>query len=169
MTPLSDERKREAALIVSIGCDRETAAKYVGCDAEAFRSAVLCDEGFAEALAKAEAGCELAHMRNIQQAAREDRHWRASVWWLERRLPDRYAKRDAGAVSRKELMRFLSSLAGGIAATVQTEEDRQRVLDKLGDLAESLSDPLLADCQAIAQQEEKPEEGMVSESELPLD
>ena len=140
---LNDEQKREAALIASVGCDRETAAKYVGCAAEALADAAQSDPGFADALRRAEAGCEVAHMRNIQQAAREERNWRASVWWLERRLPERYARREAGAVGRRELLRFLSAVASGLAAAIHSDDDRRRVLDKLQQIGESLADPLL--------------------------
>jgi hypothetical protein len=81
-------------------------------------------------------------MRVVQQAAREQKQWRASLWWLERRAPDRYARRDAGTVTRRELGRFLHAVAGGIAAEVRDEDDRRRVLDRLALLADSIADPL---------------------------
>ncbi|WP_146445271.1 hypothetical protein [Botrimarina colliarenosi] len=139
---MSAEQKREAVLIVSVGCDRETAARYVGCRLEQLNEELANDGSFAAELRHAEAGSELTHMRNIQQAARDERHWRASVWWLERRLPERYARREAGSVTRRDLLRFLGSVASGVAAAVRNEEDRQRVLDSLGELAEALNDPL---------------------------
>ncbi|MEO1497499.1 MAG: hypothetical protein AAFV43_10145 [Planctomycetota bacterium] len=140
---MTDKQKQEAALVVSVGCDRETAAKYVGCSIDDLVEAARRDAGFAAALRKNEAAAELAHMRNIQQAAKDDKHWRASVWWLERLAPERFARRDAGAVTRRELTGLLSAIAGGIAAEVRHEDDRRRVLDKLAELAQSLSDPLL--------------------------
>lgn len=143
MTPLTDEQKREAVLIASVGCDRETAAKYVGCTLDQLTDTSQRDNEFAEQLRRAEAGCELAHMRSIQQAAKDERHWRASVWWLERRLPERYARRDADAVSRRDLVRFLGAVATGVASAVKDESDRQRVLVTLSQLAEAVSDPLL--------------------------
>ena len=142
---MTDEQKSSATMIATVGCDRESAAKYVGCTIEEFDEAVLRDRDFARELHKAEAGCELAHMRNIQQAAKEDRHWRASVWWLERRVPERYARREVGSVSRKELVRFLSSIASGIASSVRNDEDRRRVLEKI----EELTDPLLLEAAVV--------------------
>lgn len=156
---LSDEQKREAVLIASVGCDRETAAKYIGCRLEQLNDEFAFDPVFASDMRRAEAGCELAHMRSIQQAARDERHWRASVWWLERRLPERYARRDAGSVTRRDLMCFLSAVATAVAEAVRDEEDRRRVLETLGELAESLADPLLIE-QAEAQDQDEATEAM---------
>lgn len=142
MNQLTEDQRREAALIVAAGCDRVTAAKYVGCTETALDEAAAIDLAFGAALRRAEATCELSHMRAVQQAARDERHWRASVWWLERRLPERYAKRDADAVGRRELVRFVGAVAGAIAEAVRDEADRRRVLDRLGELAEGMTDPL---------------------------
>ncbi len=143
MAHLTEEQKKEATLIASVGCDRELAARYLGCTVQDLVSDALRDEIFAKALRRAEAGAELAHMRNIQQAAKEERHWRASVWWLERRAPHRYGRRGSGEITRRELIRFLSSVTSSVASAIHQTEDRQRVLDKLDELADNLTDPLL--------------------------
>lgn len=140
---LTAEQKREATLIAAVGCDRETAAKYVGCSPASLDEALRDDADFAKEMRRAEAGCELAHMRNVQQAARDERYWRASVWWLERLAPERYARRDADTLSRREVARFLAAVAAAIADVVRHEDDRHRVLEKLSDLAEVFTDPLL--------------------------
>lgn len=143
MEPLSEDEKRDVLLILSVGCDRATAASYVGRRPDELETAARSDAEFDAAIRRSEAGCELAHMRNVQQAARDERHWRASVWWLERRLPERYAKREADAVGRRELMRFVSAAAAAIATAVQDEGDRHRVLERLSGLAEKLDLPRL--------------------------
>ncbi|MGL4512312.1 MAG: hypothetical protein ACRCT8_04420 [Lacipirellulaceae bacterium] len=145
MKTLTEEQKRDVVAILALGCDRETAAKYAGLTAAGLDDEARRDADFAVELRRAEAGCELGHMRVVQQAAREEKQWRASLWWLERRAPDRYAKRDPGLVTRRELARFLNTVAGGIAAEVRSEEDRQRVLDRLAVLAEAIGDPLAGD------------------------
>lgn len=139
---LSDEQKREAVLIASVGCDREAAARYVGVTLPALNAAERDDAGFASDLQRAEAGAELAHMRNVQQAAREEKNWRASVWWLERHAPERYARRDADAVGRRELSRFLEALANEIATAVQDEDDRGRLLERVATLTQKLPEPV---------------------------
>ena len=140
--PLSDEQKREVVLIATVGCDQETAAKYVNCSVEQMGEEMLRDPRFGADVRRAEAGCELAHMRCVQQATRQEGPWRASVWWLERRFPERYGRRDAGAIGRRDLVRFLGAVAGGLAGAIRSEEDRRRVLDALSEFAESLVDPL---------------------------
>lgn len=139
---LSDEQKREAVLIASVGCDRETVAKYAGCTLDDLNTALWVDRAFGRELRRAEAACELAHMRNLQQAGRDVRQWRASAWWLERRAPDRYAKRDAGSVGRRDLVAFLKEVSGRIAAAVRHEDDRERVVAELRSLSDSAADPL---------------------------
>jgi hypothetical protein len=140
--PLSDEQKREVVLIATVGCDQETAAKYVNCSVEQIGEEMVRDPRFGADVRRAEAGCELGHMRCVQQATRQEGPWRASVWWLERRFPERYGRRDAGTIGRRDLVRFLGAVAGGLASAIRSEEDRQRVLDALSEFAESLVEPL---------------------------
>lgn len=154
MTRVTDEQKREAALIVSLGCDLETAAKYVGATLRELWDEAESDTEFAGSLRRAEAGAELAHMRNVQQAARDVKQWRASVWWLERRAPERYARRD-DAVGRRELLGLLGAVANAVADAVRDDADRRRVLDRLSELAESLVDPWQERTEAEAPQEEE--------------
>ena len=139
---LSDEQKREVVLIATVGCDQETAAKYVNSSVERIGEEMLRDPRFGADVRRAEAGCELGHMRCVQQATRQEGPWRASVWWLERRFPERYGRRDAGTIGRRDLVRFLGAVAGGLASAIRSEEDRRRVLDALAEFAESLVDPL---------------------------
>lgn len=65
MPHLTEEQKKEATLIASVGCDRELAARYLGCSIHDLVNEALSDDVFAKALRRAEAGAELAHMRNI--------------------------------------------------------------------------------------------------------
>lgn len=48
---------------------------------------------FAEALARAEAEGEMVHIAHVSKAASSD--WRAAAWFLERRAPARWRKRDS--------------------------------------------------------------------------
>lgn len=146
---MTDEQKKEVVLIAAVGCDRETAARYVGCSLEQLNTAALADPDFAARVRRAEAGCELAHMRSIQQAAKDPKNWRASVWWLERRMPERYAKREAGTVSRRELTRFLKAVAAGLVGALERDEDRERVRQTLKELTGSLNDPLAIEQAAV--------------------
>lgn len=48
---------------------------------------------FREALSRAEAEGEMVHVANVAKAAPDD--WRAAAWYLERRAPTRWRRRDS--------------------------------------------------------------------------
>lgn len=139
---LSEESKSEVVLILSVGCDRETAAKYVGCRLDELHQELAADQGFAGRVRRAEAGCELAHMRCVHQASRDEKHWRASVWWLERQRPERYARREPGAIGSQELVTFLGALAGDLADVLDDQSHRERALEAVARLSKAMGDPL---------------------------
>jgi len=77
-------------------------------------------------------------MRNLQNAAKDEKHWRASVWWLERRAPDRYARRAPDAISESQLQEFVEKLADVIVAEIASQDDRQRLLASLSRIAHEI-------------------------------
>jgi len=136
--PLTEDQKREFCLIVLIGCDRETATKYLGCSLRQLQSALQQDPQFVKQLARAEATPEFIHMRNLHNAAKEEKHWRASVWWLERCAPERYARRSPDAISAAQLRQIIKQLADAIAGEVASRDDRQRLLTRLASIAQAV-------------------------------
>jgi hypothetical protein len=107
---------------------------------------MLQDAEFAAAVCRSEAGAELNHMRNIQQAAKDEKNWRASVWWLERRSPERYGPRGAGVVTARQIKAFVEILADVLREDVRDAEERQQILARLNTLAGSV-DQMLRDNQ----------------------
>ncbi len=53
---------------------------------------------FSEAVKKARAEAEGAHLRNIRRAA-DNGTWQASAWWLERSFPKKWGKRNTLDIS----------------------------------------------------------------------
>lgn len=53
---------------------------------------LAADAEFRAAVESAEAKAESYYVTIIHEAARDD--WRAAAWWLERRRPDSYARRE---------------------------------------------------------------------------
>jgi hypothetical protein len=137
-TALTDEQKAQVIGILSIGCDRQTVADYVGCTLADIRRAMRGDRLFAAEIRRAEASVEVTHMRNVQELAKEKKDWRASVWWLERRSPERFARRSPGAVTARQLKEYLAILADVLQHGVRDAEDRSRVLARLESLADSV-------------------------------
>lgn len=124
-------KKREIAAILSVGCSRATAAKYVGSSAETIRRTAKRDPEFAEQVRRAETGHELRYLQLIQGAAKDAKYWRAAAWALERKYPERYAPRKPQAVTKDEMGEIVRQLGETIAAEVQEISVRRRILARL--------------------------------------
>jgi hypothetical protein len=147
---LTAEQKGRVHGILSVGCDRETAANFIGCSLVDFAEAMKRDSEFAASVRKTEAAVELAHMRTVQQAAKEEKNWRASVWWLERRSPERFGSRGAGTVTTKHLKAFLNVAGAVLNAEIQDPADRERVMNRLTELYALVDDITRDDWQNVA-------------------
>jgi hypothetical protein len=132
--PLSPEDKKFVCQVIAAGCRYQTASKYVGKSVAEIRRAAQHDEAFKKELEKAEAEWELVQMQRVLEATKDSKHWRASTWALERRYPDRYAKRLASVVTREELSLVLEQMADIVAEEVPQRETRQRIMNRVTSL-----------------------------------
>ena len=142
---LTDKQKAEACGILSVGCDRETAANLIGELPEEFAQALQQDSEFAAEVRRTEAGVELFHMNQIHEAAKDKKNWRLSVWWLVQRSPERFATRVPGVVTTRHLKAFLEFFGEGLVSDIRNSEDRDRVqtrLEQLGEFCRQLEDDL---------------------------
>jgi hypothetical protein len=136
--PLTEENKRQFCSMLSAGCDRETVAKFVGCSLADFLRQMACDPPFAIEVRRSEAASEIVHLKNVQKAAKDERHWRASVWWLERRAPNRYAPRHTRRVTPRQLESLINVLGAVLVEEVHHEGDRRRLAARLEQAVGSL-------------------------------
>jgi len=135
-----DEKKMEAVCaIVAVGGSRQVAAQYVGCHISTLVRTAQRDDGFRERLSQAEAMFEAAHLRNVNAAGKDAKNWRASVWLLERKFPDRYGRRDSASLSMEQVMLLLTQFAEIVVKEVPAEF-RKRVLKRLAALKIPTSD-----------------------------
>lgn len=139
---LTDQQQGEICGVLSVGCDRQTAVDIVGCSLRRLRSAMQSDAAFAARVRRAEASAELTHMRNVQELAQAKKDWKASVWWLERRAPERFARR-AGSVTPRQLKAFIAVVSETLQEAIASAEDRGRVAERLRELADEV-DSLLS-------------------------
>jgi hypothetical protein len=95
-TDPTEEQIQDVLSIVRMGGQRETAAHCVGWTLQRLEGELARRADFRRDLLRAEAILEVGHLRNVQAAAEEKKNWRASVWWLERRLPQRYGPHRQG-------------------------------------------------------------------------
>jgi hypothetical protein len=145
--PLSDDQQAQICGILSVGCDRQTAADYAGCSLADFRAQLQRDPRFQAVVRRAEAGAELSHMRNVQEVAREKKDWRASAWWLERHSPERFARRSPGAITTRQLKAFVAILTAVLKEELTSTADYERIVSRLQAMAESV-EQLLRDAES---------------------
>jgi hypothetical protein len=145
---LSDEQQAQVCGILSVGCDRQTAADFIGCSLADICQAMQQDSEFLASVLRAEASAELSHMRNVQAVAKDKKEWRASVWWLESRSPERFARR-SGAVTARQLKAFVKILVDTLSSEVTDADDRRRIIVRLQAIGESV-DQMLRDAQINA-------------------
>jgi hypothetical protein len=143
--PLTDEQKSQIRGILSVGCDRQTGADYVGCALADIRRSMQQEATFMAEVRRAEAGIELMHMRNVQEAAEKKKEWRASVWWLEQRSPERFARK-VGTMTAKQLKAFSAMLLDIYRQEVHDAADRERLIARFNRLMDTL-EQMFADAQ----------------------
>src|SRR5690349_10747214 len=107
---LTTEQKNRIYGVLSVGCDRETAANYVGCSTTDLHRAMQQDAEFAAEVRRTEAGTELTHMQTVRRAVEEPKNWRASVWWLEMHAVNRFKARTIGEVTMRQVDEFVNVL-----------------------------------------------------------
>jgi hypothetical protein len=123
---LDEVKQREICALISVGCDRRSAARYVGCTAETIRLTAKRDRQFAERLDQAEMRHKFQQLQNIHQAGKTS--WRAAAWLLERKYPDQFARRDPDSVSHDELARFMTAMGETLAKCVSEHVTEPAVL-----------------------------------------
>ena len=133
--PVLDEyKRREILAILSVGCSRRTAARYVGCAAGTIQNTAERDEAFASRLRKAEQKAEIELMKSIQRAAAKEQYWRAAAWALERINPEDYAPRRPETMTVEQLGRFLVQLSAILVEEVPIARHRKNVLARVEQL-----------------------------------
>jgi hypothetical protein len=147
---LTTEQKKRIYGVLTVGCDRETAANYIGCSTASLHRAMQQDAEFAAEIRRTEAGSELTHMRTVHKAVEEPKNWRASVWWLEMHAANRFKARTIGEVTMRQLDEFVNVLTSIVLEEVANDEDRERVIARMEDAVRELDDIVRADRFALA-------------------
>lgn len=136
---LTETQQSDFCALLTLGCDRETACKYVGCSLDELRTAVDRESNFGKRILKAEAAVELKHMRNISKITEDPKEWKASIWWLEQHAPERFARR-VDALPASKLRDLVTEVACAIGEEVTQEDDRRRMVKRLHQIADSLDE-----------------------------
>ena len=139
--PLDAIKKREIIAILSVGCSRRAACRYVGCSWRTIQKTAERDSDFAEGLRQAEERLELTQLKNIAAAARKPQYWRAAAWVLERTRPQEYAARGPDMITRDQISRLLLAFVQIVAEEVPVAKYRQGVAKRLDALAKEFGCP----------------------------
>ena len=126
--------KKNIIAIVTVGCSRETAARYIGCSPYIIRREISENKKFAAELLRAEEDSEVYFINKIRQAANKEQYWRAAAWALERRCPNRYASRGAGTLNMDQVREMVSRLAEIVIQEIPGGPERRRILKRIHDL-----------------------------------
>jgi hypothetical protein len=124
--------------MLTMGCDWETTAKYLGFTPVQLRGETKRDEAFRREVLRCEAAADLHQIKNLHEASKDPKNWRTSVWWLERTSPVRFAKRPAMAITHSEWKQFLATIANAITEEVRAEADSRRLQMRLAQMTYAL-------------------------------
>lgn len=131
---LDDAKKREIIAILSVGCSRRAAARYVGCAPATILREAQRDAHFADELRKAAQAIEINYLRDIQKAAKKEQYWRAAAWALERCHPEQYAARGPDCVTLDQVRQLLAELVRIVVEELPLPEHRKEILKRLDSL-----------------------------------
>ena len=123
------ERAQQITDALAAGNTRKASAAHAGIGENTLGDWLRRFRDFRDAIEKAEAEAELAHVATIRAAA-HDGTWQASAWWLERRRSDDWGKRD-----RLEIISSVRDLARRAGLSAEDEaravQEAEQVLQEL--------------------------------------
>jgi len=135
---LDDGKRREILAILSTGCSQAMAAEYVGCSVSTIQRTVERDPLFAESLGKARNNAELGLVRNIRNAANNEKYWRAAAWALERFFPNKYHPGAPHVITAEQLALVLTQFAHMIVEQVPVARYRKKIIKGLESMVRNL-------------------------------
>lgn len=127
--------------MLGIGCDLRTAAWAVGRSPAEVKRLLAEDPELLHAVQKGGAIFEYKHLQHLDEAAKDKKNYRVSMWLLERLRPDTYEKQRPRTIKENQLMPLLKSLADALVEGVGDEEARGKLIERVKETAEDL-DPM---------------------------
>lgn len=95
-TKLQDERRERILTAIREGNTRRAAAALGGIGERTLYDWIAKDEQFSQDVIKAEGEAEAEMVSRVHRAAL-DGSWQAAAWWLERRRPGEFGRKDLPA------------------------------------------------------------------------
>lgn len=126
--------KKNILAIITVGCSRETAARYARCSTALIRREITEDPKFAAEMAKAAEDSEVYFINKIRKAADKEQYWRAAAWALERRCPNRYAPRGSGTLSMDQVRQLISRFTDIVVQSIPQGAERRLLIRRIHEL-----------------------------------
>ena len=128
-----DEDKQRICELVRLGCTPEKAAAHVGWSACQLHRLAEQDKAFGRSLREAERSFEVRNLLHLYHAG--EKHWQAAAWLLERRYPDRYARRPPQVMTAKEVETCLTRFTQIVLDHIPEPDRRRHIEAALSELA----------------------------------
>lgn len=131
--PLTAAQREQLLSYLRTGGDLATMCKYVGSTLVQLQRDMKRDPDFAQEVARAEAAVELTQMGNVLKAAKDEKNWRTSVWWIERRTRQRVGDSDR-AVTEAHIVELVDELARLALKELPDPAAQRRFIEGLNDI-----------------------------------
>ncbi len=128
---ITDFQKQKLLGILPLGCDRPTACKHIGVTPAQLAAELKRDPDFAKSVAHAESEIDLRHLGNLLKASLDEKNWRTSAWWLDRRARQQSA--DDRAFTPTLVAELLDELSIAITTEIDDPALQRRVIERLLD------------------------------------
>lgn len=125
---LDHVKKGQILAILSVGCSRRIAARYVGCSPTTIQNTAEREPEFAKQLHRADHGAEIEYLKRIRTAAQKEQYWRAAAWALERLNPEDFASRPLDVLTYEQVKTLVTRLAEVVIAQISRADHRKRML-----------------------------------------
>lgn len=134
--PITDFEKGQLDAVLKMGCNRDTACKYAGVSADRLLAEMQRDPTFERSILHAESQPEVRHIGNVNKASQDEKNWRSSVWWLERREREQETAHDSSQWNYPAAVRdALDRLIEVVTTEIADPSRRQAVVAELLKLA----------------------------------
>ncbi len=129
--PPCSEVCKQIESMISAGCTLRTASRMLGFPPAVLQRVVERDAEFREAVLAAEARFEIRQLQRLDEAAKDVKNWRVSMWLLERRLPDRYGRQRPRTVREGQVEPLLRALARAVVDAVDDPQQQNVLFERL--------------------------------------
>ncbi len=112
------------------GLTRKMAAQYAGISSATLYEYLAHYPCIASGMEIAEAHAASRHLDTINRSSLEKGNWLAAAWWLERRHPEAYARRERVTVDVSDRLKLVAEELGLSMEEVEAEAQRVSRLNK---------------------------------------